>query len=146
MRHAHVMNASLLVGQLGPRLRLPRALLVLERVGRLPAGLLQGERHCDRFAIDLALDMGAGLYARVSEEGRRSVHLVVPVGAWVVQGSLWVEHDDWACGWVHACVDTRSECVLSRDSHHHVLVARLLWLQVLDALRWCQLLDALRRS
>ena len=113
MRHASVMNSSLLVGQVRPRLGLSRALLVLERVGRLPAGLLQGERHSDRFAIDLTLDVGAGLHPRVSEVGRRSVHLVIPVGARVVQSSLRVEHDDWARGWVHACIDTRSESMLS---------------------------------
>ena len=80
------MDSSPLVRVLGPGLGLLGTLLhlLLERIGCLPACLLERERDSESFFIDLGFDMGACLNTRVSEVRRRPVHLVIPVGAWVV--------------------------------------------------------------
>ena len=83
--------------------------------------------------------MGACLNTRVPEVRRRPVHLVVPVGAGVVQRPQWIQNHDWSCRRALCSVDTRSEGMSAGCCYGHG--GGWLGEHVLDARRLFHYLD-----
>ena len=93
--------------------------LLLERIRCLPTCLLERERDGECFFIDLGFDMGACLNTRVSKVRRRPVHLVVPVGAGVVQRPQRIQKHDRSSCRALCSVDTRSEGMPAGSCYSH---------------------------